>query len=106
MNAILRILVLSLALLGTELPLGAQDQAPPTPPAAAPTTSAPAASTQEASSPPASGQAPSSQAPSSQANPTPPLFTSDRLEQLVAPIALYPDALVAQVLMASTYPLE
>jgi len=28
------------------------------------------------------------------------------LEQLVAPIALYPDALVAQVLMASTYPLE
>jgi hypothetical protein len=28
------------------------------------------------------------------------------LDQLVAPIALYPDALVAQVLMASTYPLE
>src|SRR5207342_597176 len=28
------------------------------------------------------------------------------LEQLVAPIALYPDALVAQILMASTYPLE
>ena len=28
------------------------------------------------------------------------------LEQLVAPIALYPDPLVAQVLMASTYPLE
>ncbi|HEX6733666.1 MAG TPA: DUF3300 domain-containing protein [Azonexus sp.] len=27
-------------------------------------------------------------------------------EQLVAPIALYPDALVAQILMASTYPLE
>jgi hypothetical protein len=29
-----------------------------------------------------------------------------RLEQLVAPIALYPDALLAQMLMASTYPLE
>ncbi len=29
-----------------------------------------------------------------------------QLEQLVAPIALYPDALVAQILMASTYPVE
>jgi uncharacterized membrane protein YgcG len=27
-------------------------------------------------------------------------------EQLVAPVALYPDALLAQILMASTYPLE
>jgi Protein of unknown function (DUF3300) len=33
-------------------------------------------------------------------------FAPDRIEQLVAPIALYPDALLAQVLMASTYPLE
>ena len=33
-------------------------------------------------------------------------FSKEQLEQLVAPIALYPDALVAQVLMASTYPLE
>jgi Protein of unknown function (DUF3300) len=30
----------------------------------------------------------------------------EKLEQLVAPIALYPDALLSQVLMASTYPLE
>jgi uncharacterized protein DUF3300 len=29
-----------------------------------------------------------------------------RIEQLVAPIALYPDPLLSQVLMASTYPLE
>ncbi|GAA4321633.1 hypothetical protein GCM10023144_01010 [Pigmentiphaga soli] len=29
-----------------------------------------------------------------------------QLEQLVAPIALYPDALLSQILMASTYPLE
>jgi hypothetical protein len=29
-----------------------------------------------------------------------------RLDQLVAPIALYPDPLLAQILMASTYPLE
>lgn len=33
-------------------------------------------------------------------------FKKEELEQLVAPIALYPDALVAQILMASTYPLE
>jgi hypothetical protein len=32
--------------------------------------------------------------------------TAAQLEQLVAPIALYPDALVSQILMASTYPLE
>jgi hypothetical protein len=30
----------------------------------------------------------------------------EQLDQLVAPIALYPDALLAQVLIASTYPLE
>jgi hypothetical protein len=34
------------------------------------------------------------------------LFKAEEIEQLVAPIALYPDALLAQVLMASTYPLE
>jgi hypothetical protein len=33
-------------------------------------------------------------------------FSQQELEQVVAPIALYPDPLVAQVLMASTYPLE
>lgn len=33
-------------------------------------------------------------------------FKQEQLEQLLAPIALYPDALLAQVLMASTYPLE
>ena len=36
---------------------------------------------------------------------TPPL-TSAELDRLVAPIALYPDPLVAQILMAATYPLE
>ena len=30
----------------------------------------------------------------------------EELEALVAPIALYPDALLAEVLMAATYPLE
>jgi hypothetical protein len=36
---------------------------------------------------------------------TPPL-TAAQLDQLVAPIALYPDSLIAQILMAATYPLE
>ena len=38
--------------------------------------------------------------------PPPAPFKAEEIEQLVAPIALYPDALVAQILMASTYPLE
>ena len=33
-------------------------------------------------------------------------FKPEELEQIVAPIALYPDPLVAQIFMASTYPLE
>src|SRR6266853_255186 len=33
-------------------------------------------------------------------------LTPEALQQLVAPIALYPDALVAQILAASTYPTQ
>jgi hypothetical protein len=33
-------------------------------------------------------------------------FSQEQIGQMVAPIALYPDALLAQVLMSSTYPLE
>ena len=33
-------------------------------------------------------------------------FSQQELDELLAPVALYPDALLAQVLMASTYPLE
>jgi hypothetical protein len=48
--------------------------------------------------------------PTGQSNeppPTPPVEHSPQeLQQLVAPIALYPDALVAQILAASTYPAE
>jgi hypothetical protein len=36
----------------------------------------------------------------------PPAFKPEEIEALVAPIALYPDSLLSQVLMASTYPLE
>src|SRR5262245_30721967 len=40
------------------------------------------------------------------AAPSQPLLKPEEIDQLVAPIALYPDTLLAQVLMASTYPLE
>src|SRR6185436_13700930 len=36
----------------------------------------------------------------------PPTFKPEELDQLVAPIALHPDSLLAQILMASTYPVE
>ena len=35
-----------------------------------------------------------------------PTFRPEELDQLLAPIALYPDSLLAQIFMASTYPLE
>jgi hypothetical protein len=41
------------------------------------------------------------QAPGAQA-----AFNQGEIEQLLAPIALYPDELLSQILMASTYPLE
>ena len=34
------------------------------------------------------------------------VFSQAELDQMLAPIALYPDALLSQVLMAATYPLE
>ena len=49
------------------------------------------------------------QAQSPQLSPPPPrpgVFTPDQLDQLLAPIALHPDPLVGQILMAATYPLE
>ena len=38
--------------------------------------------------------------------PAQPAFSQQQLDQMLAPIALYPDPLLSQVLMASTYPLE
>jgi len=35
-----------------------------------------------------------------------PVFSQEELGQILAPVALYPDSLLTQVLMASTYPLE
>lgn len=37
---------------------------------------------------------------------SPPALAPSALDQMLAPIALYPDPLVAQILMAATYPLE
>ena len=67
---------------------------PATPPA---TTAAPAAT------PAAPAPAPAAQAPAPAAAPQT-VFRREELDQMVAPIALYPDELLAQVLMASTYP--
>ena len=52
--------------------------------------------------PTAQATAPATSVPAS----TEKTFSQEELDQLVAPIALYPDALLAQALMASTYPLD
>ena len=36
----------------------------------------------------------------------PVVFRQEELDQMLAPIALYPDSLLVQILMAATYPLE
>jgi hypothetical protein len=50
-------------------------------------------------------EAPDQGAPADQAPPQQPL-NPDQLQNLVAPIALYPDTLLSQILVASTYPIE
>ncbi|HTW64566.1 MAG TPA: DUF3300 domain-containing protein [Bryobacteraceae bacterium] len=57
---------------------------------------------QEAPPPPPAEQG----APPPQAGPPPPPLTQDQLQDLVAPVALYPDTLLSQILVASTYPIE
>lgn len=49
------------------------------------------------------GQYPAGQYPPPQGYPAPPTLPPQQLDQLVQPIALYPDGLLAQVLTASTY---
>jgi len=56
--------------------------------------------------PGALAQVPPPPPPPSAGAPAPPTFGAEELDQLLAPIALYPDALLAQILMAATYPLE
>jgi hypothetical protein len=58
------------------------------------------ASSLEATASPAQNQ------PPAQEQPQPAQLSPEQLQQLVAPIALYPDALVAQILAASAYPTQ
>jgi hypothetical protein len=46
------------------------------------------------------------QSPPPASKPEAPAFKPEEIEALVAPVALYPDSLLSQVLMAATYPLE
>src|SRR6516162_8327770 len=64
-----------------------------------PAQSAAPSSAQKPGSPPAQGQASGQSQPAAK-------IPADQLDALVAPIALYPDPLLAQTLAASTYPLE
>lgn len=52
----------------------------------------------------AAAQSPPQQAPAPAQSDQ--LLKPEQLDALVAPIALYPDTLLAEILMASTYPLE
>jgi hypothetical protein len=88
----------------------------PTPPAAgaaAPTSEAsPSAADVVATPPPTTTPVPGAETPAVETPPaTPPSaiassLRAEQLDQLLAPIALYPDALLAQMLMAATYPLD
>ena len=81
--------------------LGTPAAETPATPSSAPlaeTSGTTAASAAETSAAPASAPAASVQ--------TPPIFRAEQLDRLLAPIALYPDALLTQILMAATYPLE
>jgi hypothetical protein len=60
----------------------------------------------QVSAPPAPSGQPAAPGAPTAAAPAEKTFSQEELDQLVAPVALYPDALLAQTLMASTYPLE
>jgi hypothetical protein len=84
----------------------AQDMLPilplPEPPAAQPAQVATADADPQATAAEAAAATPASVP----AQPAAPKQTQAQLDQLLAPVALYPDPLLGQVLMASTYPLE
>ena len=98
--------MLALLTICASLAAGSSAQAQTTPPA----TKSQAAATPETSSappakPPAADAAKTTAAKEGEA-PADGKFDASHLEQIVAPIALYPDSLLMQILMASTYPLE
>jgi hypothetical protein len=78
------------ALSGALLLAGSCSREPPP----APTPAPPAATTAAPTTPPAPAAAPAKDA----------VFGREQLDQMLAPVALYPDPLLAQVLMAATYP--
>lgn len=78
-------------------------QAPPPPPDQnAPAGQAPTPPLPQQQAPPP--EAAPQQAPPDQQAPPPPAYAPAQLDQMVSPIALYPDPLIAQVLAAATYP--
>ena len=60
----------------------------------------------QTAAPAAAPAAEAAAAPAAAPSPADKPLSEGELDQLVAPIALYPDDLIAQILMASTYPLE
>ena len=74
----------------------------PGPVAWAQSTPAPLPAALAPTAPPAAAPAPAAGAPA----PETPAYSQGQLEQMLAPIALYPDELLTQVLTAATYPLE
>ncbi|MBV8130953.1 MAG: DUF3300 domain-containing protein [Alphaproteobacteria bacterium] len=82
------------------------------PPAQTPEAETPKAEAPPTTPPPVITPAPTAETPAAEApSATPPsaivpIRRAEQLDQLLAPIALYPDALLAQILMAATYPLE
>jgi len=52
------------------------------------------------------GQLPGDQGAPADQGPPPPPLSPQQLDDLVAPIALYPDTILSQILAASTYPIE
>ncbi len=89
--------VLSAMLLASGNPILYAQSQQPTPPT----------QTQQ-SNPPAQAQqpAPPANAPASVPAPKAKQLPADQLDALVAPVALYPDPMLSQLLVASTYPLE
>src|SRR5512138_840435 len=87
----------------------AADQPPPAAPPSG-VTPPPAVAPPAPTLPPPAATPPATPPPSASNSPTsatqPAKFSTAQLEQLVAPIALYPDQLAIQVMIAATYPLE
>ena len=73
---------------------GCSDEEPPK------ATTTPPATTVQAAAPAAAPAA----VPAAPTTPSEAVFSTEQLDQMLAPLALYPDALLAQVLMATTYP--